>query len=180
MANKQNLITPWGPGQSGNPKGKKKGSKNRSTITRMLLETQIRLPEHISNKLKEVFPTIPEETSAEYIMVLGQIAKAVSSWDTMAFNAVFDSAYGKAGYVTPTQQQEDQTEIEMTKDAVAKEIMKVAMMSQDPSEKLKALDLLMKHTAGYVTARDIVNALSEQEREELILQLSTKLDNNEK
>ncbi|MFY7938536.1 MAG: DUF5681 domain-containing protein, partial [Flavobacterium sp.] len=39
MANEENLKPAWQKGESGNPAGKPKGAKNRSTIARQWLET---------------------------------------------------------------------------------------------------------------------------------------------
>ena len=39
MANEENLRPAWKPGESGNPNGRPKGSKNRSTIAKRLLES---------------------------------------------------------------------------------------------------------------------------------------------
>ena len=41
MANEENLKS-WSKGESGNPKGRPKGSKNRSTIVRELLEVLLK------------------------------------------------------------------------------------------------------------------------------------------
>jgi hypothetical protein len=60
-------------GKSGNPKGKPKGIRNRSTILKELLDLN-------DNELK---------------MHMAQIKKAIESSDTSAYNAVLDSAYGK-------------------------------------------------------------------------------------
>lgn len=76
-------------GKSGNPAGKPKGIKNRSTIVRMLLE----------------------QNDQELKMHQAQIDKAIDDKDTAAYNAVLDSAYGK-----PTQQTDITTGGESLKD----------------------------------------------------------------
>jgi hypothetical protein len=68
---KEDLI-PYKKGESGNPNGRPKGSRNRSTIIRELLELN-------ENELK---------------MHLAQIKKAIDSQDTNAYKAILDSAYG--------------------------------------------------------------------------------------
>lgn len=72
MAREDNLK-PFGPGNNANPNGRPKGSRNRSTILKELLDLN-------DNELK---------------MHLAQIKKAIESSDTSAYNAVLDSAYGK-------------------------------------------------------------------------------------
>ena len=49
MANKENLKS-WAKGQSGNPSGRPKGSKNRSTIARKWLSTKSKIVNPISSK----------------------------------------------------------------------------------------------------------------------------------
>ena len=78
MANKQNLK-PWKKGQSGNPAGKPKGSRNRSTIIRELLEAKA---------------TDGKDGQVADQLVRAMILKA-SEGDVRAFSELFDSAYGK-------------------------------------------------------------------------------------
>ena len=84
MANKLDNLNPYNKGTSGNPNGRPKGVRNRSTILRELLS----LDEN------------------EYKMHVAQITKAIELRDTNAYKAVLDSAYG-----APIQQIE-QTNIE--------------------------------------------------------------------
>ena len=72
-------------GQSGNPNGRPKGSRNRSTIAKKWLETQ--------EKIKNPISGVEEQLSEEDIMTLALIKKARSG-DTAAYRAVLDSAYG--------------------------------------------------------------------------------------
>jgi hypothetical protein len=69
-------LTPFPKGVSGNPNGRPKGSRNRSTIIKELLELD-------DNELK---------------IHLAQIKKAIEG-DTGSYKAILDSAYGM-----PTQQ----------------------------------------------------------------------------
>jgi len=78
-------------GKSGNPKGKPKGIRNRSTILKELLDLN-------DNELK---------------MHMAQIEKAIELKDTSAYNAVLDSAYGK-----PTQQTDITTNGESIKENI--------------------------------------------------------------
>jgi len=95
MANK-NLI-PFKKGESGNPKGRPIGSKNRSTIAKKWLEVEQNLKNPLTSEL--------EEMSQEDLMTLALIKKAREG-DTQAYQKLMDSAYGQ-----PLQQIE-QTNIE--------------------------------------------------------------------
>lgn len=75
-------------GQSGNPTGRPKGARNRSTILRELLDVN----------------------DQELKMHQAQIDKAIEQKDTNAYKAVLDSAYG-----APTQQiEQTQTNVDLT------------------------------------------------------------------
>lgn len=90
MANEENLKKPWKKGQSGNPNGRPKGSKNRSTIARKWLGTKEKFRNPITGEI--------EELTQEDITTLAQVLKARKG-DTNAYKALEDSAYG-----SPTQQ----------------------------------------------------------------------------
>jgi transposase len=96
MANEDNLI-PFQKGQSGNPKGRPVGSKNRSTIAKKWLEIEQKLKNPLTNEV--------EKMSQEDLMTLALIKKAREG-DTQAYQKLLDSAYGQ-----PLQQIE-QTNIE--------------------------------------------------------------------
>jgi hypothetical protein len=68
---KEDLI-PFKAGQSGNPNGRPKGKRNRSTILKELLDMN----------------------DQELRMHQAQIEKAIELKDTNAYKAVLDSAYG--------------------------------------------------------------------------------------
>jgi len=85
MANEENLRPAWKKGQSGNPNGRPKGAKNRSTIARKWLETQ--------EKFKNPITGETELLTQEDITTLAQILKARKG-DTNAYKALEDSAYG--------------------------------------------------------------------------------------
>lgn len=78
MANEKNLK-PWAKGQSGNPAGKPKGVRNRSTIIREWLETKA---------------TDDKGGDIADQLVCALIVKAAEG-DVMAFRELFDSGYGK-------------------------------------------------------------------------------------
>ena len=85
-------------GESGNPAGRPKGSKNRSTIARRWLE--------VNQSLKNPITGENETMSQEDLMTLALIKKAREG-DVNAYKALMDSGYG-----APVQQIE-QTNIEI-------------------------------------------------------------------
>jgi hypothetical protein len=97
MANEENLI-PYQKGQSGNPKGRPKGSKNRSTIAKKWLQVEQDLKNPLTSEI--------ETMSQEDLMTLALIKKAREG-DATAYQKLLDSAYG-----APVQQVE-QTNIEL-------------------------------------------------------------------
>ena len=98
MANEHNLK-PFGPGNCGNPNGRPKGSKNRSTIARKWLE--------INQSLKNPITGENETMSQEDLMTLALIKKAREG-DVMAYKALMDSGYG-----APVQQIEQETKVDI-------------------------------------------------------------------
>ena len=100
MAKEDNLKS-YKPGQSGNPNGRPKGSRNRSTIARELLE--------LTQKLKNPITGENETMSQEYLMTLALIKKAREG-DVAAYKALMDSGYG-----APVQQiEQQQTNIDLS------------------------------------------------------------------
>ena len=85
-------------GQSGNPNGRPKGAKNRSTIAKYWLQVNQQLKNPLTNQL--------ETMSQEDLMTLALIKKARNG-DVNAYKALMDSGYG-----APVQQIE-QTNIEL-------------------------------------------------------------------
>ena len=81
---KEDLIH-YKPGQSGNPKGRKKGSKNRSTIAKEMLEFVMSGKDLNGADI---------EASAEELMTMSVLLKAVKDGDINAYKAIQDSAYG--------------------------------------------------------------------------------------
>jgi hypothetical protein len=84
-------------GESGNPNGRPKGAKNRSTIAKYWLE--------VNQNLKNPLTGQDETMSQEDLMTLALIKKAREG-DVNAYKALMDSGYG-----SPVQQIE-QTNIE--------------------------------------------------------------------
>lgn len=88
MQNKIDNLKPFQKGESGNLGGRPKGSRNRSTILKELLDLN-------DNELK---------------MHQAQIDKAIQLKDTNAYKAVLDSAYG-----APVQQiEQTQTNVDLS------------------------------------------------------------------
>jgi hypothetical protein len=85
MANEQNL-TSYKKGQSGNPKGKPKGTLNRSTIAKKWLEVLSQ---------EELEDGVVKWLSNEEAITLALIQKARKG-DVNAYKALMDSAYGTA------------------------------------------------------------------------------------
>ena len=96
MTNK-NLIA-YTKGQSGNPKGRPVGSKNRSTVAKKWLQVEQDLKNPLTSEI--------ETMSQEDLMTLALIKKARDG-DATAYQKLLDSAYG-----APVQQVE-QTNIEL-------------------------------------------------------------------
>ena len=91
----------WEKGESGNPNGRPKGSKNRSTIARKWLE--------VNQSLKNPLTGENETMSQEDLMTLALIKKARDG-DTNAYKALMDSGYG-----APVQQiEQTNTEIDLS------------------------------------------------------------------
>jgi hypothetical protein len=94
MSKENNLKPNWDKGESGNPNGRPKGSKNRSTIARQWLE--------VNQNLKNPLTGENETMSQEDLMTLALIKKARDG-DVNAYKALMDSGYG-----APIQQIEQQ------------------------------------------------------------------------
>lgn len=85
MAGKGQIEPRWEKGESGNPNGRPKGSKNRSTIARRWLE--------VNQSLKNPLTGEQETMSQEDLMTLALIKKAREG-DVNAYKALMDSGYG--------------------------------------------------------------------------------------
>ena len=78
-------LKPFEAGESGNPAGRPKGSKNRSTIAKYWLE--------VNQNLKNPLTGESETMSQEDLMTLALIKKARDG-DVNAYKALMDSGYG--------------------------------------------------------------------------------------
>ena len=86
MAKEDNLKPAWSKGESGNPAGRPKGAKNRSTVARQWLE--------VNQSLKNPLTGEQELMSQEDLMTLAIIKKAREG-DVAAYKALMDSGYGQ-------------------------------------------------------------------------------------
>ena len=100
MAGKGQIEPRWEKGESGNPNGRPKGSKNRSTIARRWLE--------VNQNLKNPLTGENETMSQEDLATLALIKKAREG-DVYAYKALMDSAYG-----SPVQQIDQSIEQSIT------------------------------------------------------------------
>ena len=85
MADKLDNLKKFEKGESGNPNGRPKGSRNRSTIARQWLE--------VNQSLKNPLTGEQETMSQEDLMTLALIKKAREG-DVNAYKALMDSGYG--------------------------------------------------------------------------------------
>jgi hypothetical protein len=85
MAGKGQIEPRWEKGESGNPKGRPLGSKNRSTIARYWLD--------INQSLLNPLTGAEEIMSQEDVMTLALIKKAREG-NVNAYKALMDSGYG--------------------------------------------------------------------------------------
>jgi hypothetical protein len=96
MANNENLI-PAKPGEIRNPKGKPKGTRNRSTIAKELLTLMAKdgLPEQTIAALRKMYGDKVDEWALEKVMTLIQIGDAISGKRrASSYKVIMDSAYG--------------------------------------------------------------------------------------
>ena len=104
MANNSNLK-PFKKGVSGNPKGRKKGVRNRSSIIREVFNSISVLNEEDFNQLQSKFPHIKNDMSIEYLMTLVQVNNAIFKGDLRAYKVLNEALYG-----TPTKELDREVE----------------------------------------------------------------------
>lgn len=84
---KEDNLKPFKKGESGNPNGRPKGARNRSTLAKEWLE--------VAQKVKNPITGENQTLEQQDIMTLALIKKARSG-DVSAYKELMDSAYGKA------------------------------------------------------------------------------------
>jgi len=92
MANEENLK-PFEKGNNANPNGRPKGSRNRSTIVKELLE--------FASSQKNVLTGEQETLTQEQAITLAMLLKA-NKGDVNAYKALMDSCYGAPKQTTDT------------------------------------------------------------------------------
>ena len=91
MPNPENIVEHnFKPGESGNPKGRPKGAKNKRTMVRDVLSLSAVMPSAKFTELKKLYPDIDNSMSAAEVMTIAQISKAIIKSDTAAYKAVMD------------------------------------------------------------------------------------------
>ena len=102
--NNENLVS-FPKGVSGNPNGRPKGTKNRSTLVRELLEME----STFDNPLTE------QSVKLSYVeqIIIVQIAEARKG-NVQAFRELMDSAFGKIKEVHQINEKEPETEFVVT------------------------------------------------------------------
>jgi hypothetical protein len=80
-------LKPFKKGQSGNPNGRPKGSRNRSTIVREILSVIMLGENPITGKKEKL--TIEEQ------MIFSMISQVIHKGNVHAWNSIKDDAYGK-------------------------------------------------------------------------------------
>ena len=87
MANEQNL-TPWEEGESGNPEGRPKGSRNIATRLKELMQVAMSEENPMTGQTKKA--------KAGDLIYAQLIAKAAKNGDMAAIKEIFDRLEGKA------------------------------------------------------------------------------------
>ncbi len=73
-----------------------------------------------------------------------------------------------------------QTKTGITIEQVVKRIARLAAKAEKDGDKLKALDMLMKHLGGYVTLGDIIEKMTPEQLEQLSQKIVNQVKDNEK
>jgi hypothetical protein len=107
MANPAPIIKnlkPWKPGQSGNPKGRRVGSKNLTTLVRELVADE-QLADKLLPKKPRWWDVLPDKNGAN-AMVMAVLVKACEG-DISAFSALAKAGWGNSlGLSEPEEREE--------------------------------------------------------------------------
>ena len=106
MAIKNEEQNQFKKGQSGNPAGKKKGTRNRSTIARKWLEALESVKNPITGEI--------DKLSQEDIITLAMIKKARKG-DSQAYRALMDSGFGAPKQEIKTEQATSEIKVTVIK-----------------------------------------------------------------
>jgi|TARA_B100000768_G_scaffold126820_1_gene117397 hypothetical protein len=114
MANNQNLK-PYKKGVSGNPNGRKKGKRNKSTVIREIFNSVSLLSEVDFNQLQAKFPHITNDMDIEYLMTLVQVNNAIFKGDIRAYKVLNESLYGTSIKQAKIEPEEEEEYLDFTK-----------------------------------------------------------------
>tara|TARA_R110001592_G_scaffold204469_1_gene454544 strand:+ start:1197 stop:1640 length:444 start_codon:yes stop_codon:yes gene_type:complete len=114
MANNQNLK-PYKKGVSGNPNGRKKGKRNKSTVIREIFNSVSLLSEVDFNQLQAKFPHITNDMDIEYLMTLVQVNNAIFKGDIRAYKVLNESLYGTSIKQAEIEPEEEEESYDFTK-----------------------------------------------------------------
>lgn len=114
MANNQNLK-PYKKGVSGNPNGRKKGKRNKSTVIRDIFNSVSLLSEVDFNQLQAKFPHITNDMDIEYLMTLVQVNNAIFKGDVRAYKVLNESLYGTSIKQAEIEPEEEEESYDFTK-----------------------------------------------------------------
>tara|TARA_R110001599_G_C12181166_1_gene654063 strand:- start:42 stop:497 length:456 start_codon:yes stop_codon:yes gene_type:complete len=114
MANNQNLK-PYKKGVSGNPNGRKKGKRNKSTVIREIFNSVSLLSEVDFNQLQAKFPHITNDMDIEYLMTLVQVNNAIFKGDVRAYKVLNESLYGTSIKQAEIEPEEEEESYDFTK-----------------------------------------------------------------
>jgi hypothetical protein len=97
-------LKPWKPGQSGNPKGRRVGSKNLTTLVREMLADE-ELASKMLPKKPRWWEALPDKNGAS-AMVVAVLVKACEG-DVSAFSALAKAGWGNSlGLSEPEEREE--------------------------------------------------------------------------
>ena len=114
MANNRNLK-PYKKGVSGNPNGRKKGKRNKSTVIREIFNSVSLLSEVDFNQLQAKFPHITNDMDIEYLMTLVQVNNAIFKGDIRAYKVLNESLYGTSIKQAEIEPEEEEESYDFTK-----------------------------------------------------------------
>jgi hypothetical protein len=138
MANNQNLK-PYKKGVSGNPNGRKKGKRNKSTVIREIFNSVSLLSEVDFNQLQAKFPHITNDMDIEYLMTLVQVNNAIFKGDVRAYKVLNESLYGTSIKQAEIEPEEEEESYDFTKLSVLelRILLKAFNGSEEDKEELR-------------------------------------------
>lgn len=86
MANSENLREPWKPGESGNPQGKQRGTKNFTTLVREALKKIAEYKDEDGNPMKDTY---------ENLLIRRVLNKAIQKGDVRMIEILWNYLDGK-------------------------------------------------------------------------------------